>query len=292
MGVACYRRATRAVHLLVLFVLASGALGARAGTRLVIRGSNTFGEELGRALVTAFREQHPEMEVDLESKGSATGFAALLRGECDIATSSRVANEDELRLARSRGLRLNPYLIGHYGVAVIVAATNAVVALSDAQVRDIFTGATTDWRAVGGRAAPIRTYIRDPVSGTYLGFQELAMERRPYARSATPLRSYAAIAEAVRCDADGIGYVGMNVAQFPGVRAVAVNDVRISPLAVDEGRYPYARSLQCYTVADKESAAARRFISFVLSQPGQAVLEQLGFVQRPERRLWSPTEPW
>jgi phosphate transport system substrate-binding protein len=273
---------------LMLFLAAS----AGAAEKLVIKGSNTFGETLGPRLIQEFTRLHPGLTVELESKGSATGFAALAAGACDIAAASRAASEDELRLAQSRGLRLNHYVIGYYGVAVIVNAVNPVAKLSDAQVRELFTGAAGQWTAVGGPDLPVHPYIRDPVSGTYLGFQELALDRRPYAASARPLQSYAEIAGAVAQDRGGIGYVGMDLTKWPGVKPVAINGVLPSALAIEDGRYPYARALRFYTNAARESAVAKQFIRFVLSRRGQQILEQHGDVPRAERRLWSPTEPW
>ena len=143
--------------------------------KIVIKGSNTFGEELGPRLIEEFRKHQPDVAVEIESKGSGSGFAALLAGECDMAASSRLISEDEQRLAKAHGLTLNDNVIGSYGVAVVVNKDNPVTGLSHEQVRDIFTGAITNWKQVGGPDAGIDIFIRDPVSGTYLGFQELAM---------------------------------------------------------------------------------------------------------------------
>jgi ABC-type phosphate transport system substrate-binding protein len=49
--------------------------------KLVIKGSNTIGEELAPRLIAEYKEEQPEVVVELESKGTASGFAALLAGE-------------------------------------------------------------------------------------------------------------------------------------------------------------------------------------------------------------------
>jgi phosphate transport system substrate-binding protein len=271
-------------------VLAAGA--APGAEKIVIKGSNTFGEELAPKLIEEFRRVNPGVDIELESKGTASGFSALLAGDCDIAAASRPATEDELRLARSRGIKMNSYVIGYYGVAVIVNADNPLTNLSDAQVRDIFTGAIDNWKVLGWEDAPIRVYIRDPVSGTYLGFQELAMQRQPYTKTARMLQSYGEIAEAVRTDRHGIGYVGMHLAHHPGVHAVAINGVIPSVISVNEELYPYARQLRLYTDGNRESQAARQFIRFVQSRRGQELLSRLGFVRRFEQKLGPPASPW
>jgi phosphate transport system substrate-binding protein len=259
--------------------------------KITIKGSNTFGEELAPALIEQFRKTHADVNVSLESKGSESGIAAILDNQCDIASSSRALTEDERRLARSRGIALNDYLIGFYGVAVVVNAKNPVSALSDKQVCDIFTGAITNWKQVGSTDDPITLYIRDQVSGTYKGFQELAMERKPYAQSAKMLQRYAEIVAAVKEDVAGIGYTSMGLSEQKGITAVRINRIAPDVMTVNRGDYPYSRALRLYTRKDGQSLAARAFVQFAIPRSGQDVLSQRGFVRRLEQSLW-PMYEW
>jgi phosphate transport system substrate-binding protein len=269
-----------------VIALATGAAAQTA--KIVIKGSNTFGEELAPALIEKYRKKHPDVSFELESKGSASGFAALLAGECDIASSSRTINDDEKRLAQSRGIKLNDKYIGSYGVAVILHPANPVNNLTDKQIRDIFTGAITNWKAVGGKDLPIQLYIRDPVSGTNLGFRELAMENTPYAASAKAFQTYGEIVAVVKSDEAGIGYASMLAENEKGLKTARINGKQITIWSVNEGRYPYARSLRLYTNKNRESPEVKDFLRFVITRPGQDVLQQLGFVRRSQPPLWSP----
>ena len=275
-----------------LFFLASILVGGQDAVAqiTVIKGSNTFGEELGPRLLQAYTQTYPGSEFTLESKGSATGFAALLAGECDIAAASRSASEDELRLARSRGITMNHYTAGYYGVGVIVHGENPLRDLSDTQVQAIFTGSLTSWKELGGEDHPIHLYIRDPASGTHVGFQELAMEREPYAEAAKQFVRYREIAERIKQDPYGIGYVDMHVLKEEGLHAVSINGVPVSDIAVNEGLYPYARLLRFYTNADHEPKDARRFIRFVQSRDGRAVLQDMGYMPRLRHIFERPLE--
>jgi phosphate transport system substrate-binding protein len=274
--------------LTILLSVCLFAAESKAQDRIRIQGSNTFGEELAPALTERYRKDHPQAIFELESKGSGSGFEALLAGGCDIAASSRSPTEDEKRLARSRGITMNDYLVGFYGVAVIVNEQNPLKALTDAQVKEVFTGAITNWKQVGGEDVPIQIYIRDPISGTYLGFQELAMGNRPYANTAKTLSRYAEIVDAVRSDRSAIGYSSMNLAHQRNIRAVMVNNVQPTSIAVNEGNYPYSRTLRLYTAKGRESASAKDFLRFVRSRAGQAILAEHGFIRVFEERLWSP----
>lgn len=250
--------------------------------RVTIKGSNTVGEELAPRLIAEFKKTQPQATIEVETRGSATGFWGLIAGVCDIAASSRPMLQDERQQAEIRGVKLNEYTIGAYSVAVTVNAQNPVASLTSEQVRDVFTGAVDNWKAVGGPDAPIHLYLRNPISGTYLGFRELALQDRAYAtNNATELTSYSAIVDAVAKDVNGIGYAGFNLTGQPGVKAVAIGGVAPTPATVQSGQYPYARMLRLYTNKAKELPLARDFIQFVLSARGQEIVSQMGYVPRP-----------
>jgi phosphate transport system substrate-binding protein len=255
--------------------------GASLKGKLVIKGSNTLGEELVPQLVAEYKKDHPGVTVELESKGTGSGFSALLAGDCDIAGASRVANDTELKQVNTKNLELNTYMVGSYTFAVVVNAANPVGSLTKEQVRDIFTGAVKNWNEVGGPDAAINLDIRDPISGTYLGFRELAMEDKPYAESAKKFTNYLDIVKAVAADPNAIGYSSISLAKTDGVKAMSLGQVPASPLAVREGRYAYMRALRLYTNKSKESPVAHDFIQFVQSKRGQDIVSQLGFVPRP-----------
>ncbi len=254
------------------------ALAAQAGNGFSIRGSDTFGEELGPQLISAFQEQNPDIPAELESLGSASGIAALLDETCDLAVSSRMFNDDEQRIARSRGIELKSAIAGYYGVAVVVNEQNPLKNLSDRDIQEIFTGKATNWKQVGGPDRPIEVLIRDATGGTHLGFRVLAMENRAYASSARSFANYTALAEAVAANPDAIGYVGMNLIAHPGLHPVSINGILPRDVTVHEGVYPYVETLWLYTRAKSANPAAERFVQFVRSKTGQDIVKSIGFV--------------
>lgn len=282
MNTALLLRAARPLILLPLTVLLAGCPGSKPGApappAIVVRGSNTIGEELAPALAAAFQQQRPGVTFDFEFKGTTYGFGALMAGRADIAAASRPVSTNELKLAADRGITLADALIGSYAVAVVVNADNPVTRLTPAQVKGLFTGAIQNWKEVGGPERPVAVHIRDLVSGTHLGFQELAMDREPYALTAQLHTSYEAIAKAVAAQPGAVGFTSLPVAAQPGVKAVAIGDVAPTPEAVQKGAYPYARKLHLFTDPAKSSPQAREFVQFVLSPEGQRVLQARGFV--------------
>jgi phosphate transport system substrate-binding protein len=270
----------KSANLLLLALLGTGCPATRTET-IIIRGSNTIGEELAAPLIREYRKQRPDVVFDVEFKGTTYGMGALMAGRGDIAAASREATTNELELAKSRAIEFNDYVIGSYSVAVVVNAANPIGNLTPEQVRDIFTGAIRNWKEVGGSDAPVRLNIRDEISGTHLGFQELAMEKKPYALGLRTFTNYAEIVQAVARDAHGIGYTSIDLANQTGVKAVSIGGVAPSAQTVNQGKYPYARVLRFYTNKGTETPVAREFVQFVQSPRGQAILNQMGFVPRP-----------
>ena len=283
-------RRVRGISLFLLSLVVAGcparketsepAVARRSEGKVIIKGSNTIGEELAPRLIAEYKKEHSEADFETDTKATMYGLAALRVGQCDIAAASREALKEKLKLAHNLSIELNEYIIGAYSVAVVVNAGNPVADLTRAQVRDIFTGTVQNWKDVGGPDAPIHLYIRDPVSGTYLGFQELAMENKAYAAGSKMSTNYAGIVQAVARDPGGIGYSSLTSEKNARVKAVSIGGMAPTVESVNKGQYPYARKLRLYTNKGKEAPTARDFIKFVQSTRGQEVMTQAGFVPR------------
>lgn len=253
----------------------------QAQDKVAIRGSNTIGEELAPRLIAEYQKTHKGVTFDLEFKGSGYGIGALMGGYCDLAAASKPVSKEQEEIAQMRDVKFKEYLIGSYTVSILVNAASPVSNLTSSQVQDIFTGKIQNWKDVGGPDAPVHLYVRDPVSGTYLGFKELAMSYQDYAKHEQFFTNYLGIADAVAKDPNGIGYAGLDQLQHAGTKAVSIDGVAPSVETVNGKKYPYVRQLHFYADANKESAPAREFVNFVLAPEGQKILTQMGYAPRP-----------
>lgn len=272
----------------LLWVLPPILLGAlitgcspQTPAKVAILGSNTIGEELAPQLVAEYKKTNPGVAFEMEFKGTTYGLGAIMVGRCDVAAASREATPNEVELAKQRGIDLEECILGAYDVAVIVNAASPVANLTKDQVRDLFIGAAQNWKDVGGPDAPVTLCIRHPISGTYLGFRELAMENKPYALKVMTYTNYTEIVQAVAKDPNAIGYTTIPLASQPGVKPVSIGGVAPTVEAVNKGLYPYARVLRLYTDKANVTPACRAFVQFVQSERGQAIVKQLGFAPRP-----------
>jgi phosphate transport system substrate-binding protein len=262
--------------LILLGALIAGCSGGKS-EKVVILGSNTIGEELAPRLVAEYKKEHPAVAFEMEFKGTTYGLGALMVGRCDIAAASREASMNEIALAKARDIQFSDHIIGAYDVAVIVNAASPIGNLTREQVRDLFTGVVQNWKDVGGPDAPVTLNIRHPISGTYLGFRELAMENKAYALNVKTFTNYTEIVQAVANDPNAIGYSPVFLSGKPGVKAVTIGGVAPTAATVRKGQYPYARFLRLYTDKATESPTARGFLDFIQSKRGQEILGQMGF---------------
>ena len=159
-----------------------------------------------------------------------------------------------------------------------MASDFKIDSLSVEELEGIFTGKIKNWKDVGGPEAAIHLYIRDPISGTHLGFRELALENKPYALGPKAFTNYQQLVHGVAADPNGIGYASLDAAQKGGVKVVSISGVAPTTQTVNDGQYPYARLLRFYSNKMKEAPAARAFIEFAQSRRGQEIVASAGDV--------------
>lgn len=104
--------------------------------------------------------------------GSSPGIQNLLDGKLAFALSSRPVLPKEQDLAQQKGLYLKEISVAKDGLAVAVHPTLNVPGLSIDQLRSIYTGQISNWKAVGGPDRKITPYSRSKDSGTTEVFVE------------------------------------------------------------------------------------------------------------------------
>jgi phosphate transport system substrate-binding protein len=261
---------------LIAVVLGATAFFARADA-LIIKGSDTLGAKLVPQLTEEFKAQHPGTTFDIAAEGSTTGIAAIIDGTAQIGMSSRPAKPEEIATAKSKGVELKPTTVAYDGIAVIVNSANPIKGLTKKQVEQIFTGDIADWSAVGGSGGKISIYTRNTSSGTYSEFRELAMKKRDYAASSQKMAGNEQIAQEVSKNPNGVGYVGLAYTKESGINVLPIDGAAPSKESVLEKKYPYARPTFYYTNGDP-SGLAKEFVDFTLSDAGQKIVAQVGFV--------------
>ena len=308
---------------LALTLFAASGHAQPAGT-LTSVGSDTM-RELMALWVNEFTQAHPDVTFEIQSTGSGTAAEALIQHRSNLAPMSRMMTpEEEEAFRRSHGYEPTRYRVALDALALFVHADNPVRGLSMDQVDSIFSedhgchrgffsdsGRIDDWSDVTfDRSGAIELYGRNELSGTYDFFVETALCNGRFKEGIVELEDSRSIVDAVAANPNAIGYAGIGY-RTEGVRALA-----LSPQAsnfegayysyyveqyrdddnlerrygwVVRGRYPLSRYLHIYTDESSEHADAtvRAFMEFVLSDTGQVLAHDTGFIPLPGRVLES-----
>jgi phosphate binding protein len=287
------RRGKQAVAAWMHWPVAFGGSAHSSGealgpARIRIKGSETIGGALGPALVRAFQQDHPGVEISIEAKGSGTAFVGLLDGSADLGAASRPVNDRELAQAALAGVVFHEFVLGYDGIAVIVHPDNPVRELTLDEVARLFTGQVGNWSEVGGRPGQVHAFGRPSSSGTRSFFRDKVLRRDDPKRGddfSSVVREFERnedIIEAVVRDSQSVAYVGLGFVQ-PRVRALSLARVVGEPSflpdkrTVAEERYPIYRSLLLY-FCGQPSGSTACFLRFALSQQGQTLVAEHGFI--------------
>jgi phosphate transport system substrate-binding protein len=249
--------------------------------KLHIEGSTTVGP-IADGFAEVFKDMYPDVMITVNKSGSGTGAAALIDGRCDIATMSRFMKEQEFKDAAAKGVLPVAHAVAMDGVCVVVHPSNPVGALSTEQVRNIYLGKIRNWSLLGGPNSPIVAISRDTSSGTYETFENFVMKGRKMDSSIEYVSTNPQAFARVKSTTGAIGYVGFGFVQT-GVKVVTLDGVKPSKQTILSGKYPVSRPLFMFTNGYPElGSMAHKFVTFHLTERGQEVVEDKGFVSVTE----------
>lgn len=257
-----------------LLVLALSAT-ARAG-EIVVNGSTTVLPIMQKA-AEAYMAAHPDVALSVSGGGSGNGVKALIDGLAHIAMSSRQMKDKEIVLARERGVFPKEIAIALDALAPVVHPSNPVKDLTIDQLKDIYTGQITNWKALGGADAPVVAISRDTSSGAFETWEERVMRKERVFPGALMQASNGAVVQAVSRNRNAIGYIGIGYLN-PGAKALAVGGVTGSADTALSGAYPLARNLYLYTNGEP-SGEIGAFVRYLLDPArGQKHVAEVGYV--------------
>lgn len=253
----------------------------KGSAKLTIKGSDTM-VILNQRWAEEFMKKNPQTVIQVTGGGSGTGIAALENESTDLASCSRpiYAKEKEF-IEKKFHKEVVETPVAVDAITIYVYAENPIQFLTMDQLKDIFSGKTTNWKELGFKDAKIIVYSRENNSGTYAFFKEHVLKGQDYSQEASYLPGTAAVVNAIQRDPNGIGYGG--IAYLPeGVKAIYIKADKNTPAIepslanTESGKYPLSRKLFYYSVG-KPQALSRRFIDFALSPEGQKICQEVGY---------------
>jgi len=279
---------------LVIGLVLGAVIQVQAQNMIQIKGSDSE-VNLVQRLSEVFMKKNPGVNIAVTGGGSGTGIAALINKQTDIANSSRDLSSKEEDSAKQKGVQPFRVVFATDGISVIVHPENPVQKLTLEQLGKIFKGEITDWKEVGGKGGKISLYGRQSNSGTFVFFREFVV-KADYSPHMKSMNGNAQIAEGIKKDREGIGYVAVGYVvnqkgeAMSGIKILNVSkeapSEAFSPAVMDNimtGKYPISRPLNQY-LNGKPTGKLLEFIKFEISEEGQKIVRQEGFF--PVQKNW------
>lgn len=251
-------------------------------------GSDTL-NNLMTLWAEGFRKVYPNVQIEIEGKGSSTAPPALVAGTAQFGPMSRLMKGAEIDAFEKKfGYKPTAINVSLDSLAVYVHKDNPIKCLTLQQVDAIFSknrrggyvGDITNWSQVEiPNLGPISLYGRNSASGTYGFFKETALFNGDYKDSVKEQPGSSTVVQGVASDKGGIGYSGIGY-KTADVRAVPIASKPGSECfdATEEnvlsGDYPLSRFLVVYinkNPTQKMDPLRFEFIKFILSREGQEV---------------------
>ena len=269
---------------------------------------NSIGSDTMNNLMTlwseGFKKFYPNVNLQVEGKGSSTAPPALIAGTAQFGPMSRKMKQQEIdEFEKAFGYKPTECRTSLDALAVYVNKDNPITGLTLTQVDAIFSktraggyakdiktwgeaGLTGDWAS-----KPISLFGRNSASGTYGYFKEHALYKGDYKDTVKEQPGSASVVQGVTEDRFAIGYSGIGYITS-GVKAIplAKNGEDAFHSAdmenVMSGKYPLARFLYVYVnkqPGKEMDPLVREFLKFVFSKEGQEVVIKDGYLPLPSK---------
>ena len=264
-------RGTMLIGSLAVGCGSSDGSASQDSNKITVSGSTSVGPVV-EVLGEDFSAKNEGISVEVQQIGSSAGIKNAIEGTSQIGMASRDLKDEE----KASGLKETQIAID--GIAVITNKNNEVKDLTLEQVKDIYTGKITNWKEVGGKDAPIVVVSREDGSGTRDGFQEnVGFESEELTKDAQISDGSGNIKSIVEGNENSIGYISFGYVDDK-VNALTIDGVELTVENVKDNKYAIARPFLLVNKEDKISEEGTKFIEFILSEEGQKIVEDKGFI--------------
>ncbi|MFC8086074.1 phosphate ABC transporter substrate-binding protein [Streptomyces sp. NPDC057340] len=276
--------ATSALAVMSLAGCADG--GAGKSGALQVSGSTTVAPVAADA-AEALKADGLDITVATQG-GSAGGISQLASGQITIALSSKPLSEEDK--AANPNTDFVSTQIGADAVGIIVTkqvADAGVKNLTADQVRDLFEGKIKNWSEVGGPDLDVFVYDKEPGRGTreVLDKYIYGDEKAPPPPESGNFAIVGGNLETRNKLESTPGAVAPLSTSFVEGRdrlaAVTLDGIEASPENIATGKYPMSRPLYLITNG-KPEGTAKKFIDYVLSAKGQALMTKHDYLTLKE----------
>ena len=250
-------------------------------------------QPLATAFLKNFTGEEELNEEEIEYTNTHTAYEKLINDEVDLIIATE-PSKDERILAKEKGVELELIPVVKEGFVFYVNSENKVNNLSLDQIRNIYTGDITNWKLVGGSKEDIIAYQRLKNSESQkamisLVMNDLNMMQPPKENLIDTGYEIKNLVASFNNDKNGIGYSYYQYAKTMfktqkeeisgNIKLLSINGIEPNYETIQQELYPLETAY--YIVinkADRETEASRLLMEKMLSERGQRVAGEAGYI--------------
>ena len=206
----------------------------------------------------------------MQYKNTVRGYQAIVDGTTDILFCAAPSAEQK-KYADEKGVELIYVPVGLEAFVFFVNENNPVDSLTAEQVRGIYSGKYTNWSQVGGPNRIINPVSRLQGSGSQSAMDAFMGDIRTAPKSPLAIAG-ASIGFSFRYYMDGI-------VDNQKVKMISLNGVYPSAENISNGTYPVIAKFYAVYRADNKNGNIPVLIDWILSDEGQQIIEESGYVR-------------
>jgi len=260
---------------------------AQLSGAITISGSTAL-QPLMDQTIEKFNAKNPKVEISSQGGGSGTGLTQVLDGTVTIGDSDIFAED---KLDKTKAAELVDHKVVAEGFGIVVSKSLGVSNLTSAQIKDIFSGKVTNWKAVGGPDKEILLIHRTAGSGTRATFEKTVLGGDKASENdslGVTQDSNGAVLTAMKSNDGAISYLGLaymltKEAQDT-ISLVKLDGVSSDKANICDGSYKFWSWGHMYTKGEAKEPV-KSFIDFVMSSDNKASVESQAFVSAADMKV-------
>lgn len=229
-----------------------------------------------------------EAKVFIKHNTTHNAYVNLLEGKADIIFVTE-PSEDELKLAREKGIELEVVPVVKEAFVFLVNKENPVDTISSKQIQDIYQGKIKNWKELSGPDKEIIAYQRPTNSGSQTIMENQVMKGLKMADAPTEMKpqEMSGLIEVIASYDNSDRAIGYSVYYYANsmynkntIKFVKVDGVEPNNGNISSGAYPFTSAY--YAVLKKDEpvdSSARKLLNWLLSEEGQKLAEDSGYVK-------------
>lgn len=272
-----------AIIVILVIVLGSGEIKYEEGMPKLV--TTTFTKNMGEKLMTGL---FPLEKVNVESMSYENAFTSLINGKNDVILALK-PSEEMINYSQDVLTEVEMIPIAKDALIVMNNRYNPVKNITKEQFQKIYSGEIKNWKDLFGEDLEILPYLNTVSYDSYFGLLDIlnganivkpkiSLKKSSFANIVKAIGEYEDTADS----AIGFGLF-YNIDELFGNRNInilSVNGITPTLENVNSGDYPL--TVNIYAIIRKDSAEnsrARRLVNFILSEEGQNIIEENGYLK-------------